>query len=808
MTTRASAVVYQPAVPPQPIALPLPTAASVARETPQPAPTPAASAAPQSKKGKGKAREPGAGRLSKKKRVTTTVSTLRACVDDSHMLDRLQPFRRQSKLAGTIMSGDSVNGWHVKWDILGPDEPNTILVDGKRLTLGDVAQDDGDDDDDEDFDDLPQKDTGKNTATLFPDMSPAGLRAATECKVVYGKKDGEHLTWVIHRDGDRPSLGETPSADDVAPEIVDIDWSRPLHEIFFEYVFPDLDGHGALMDQWLSDKRCKWKSTYDDCGFKFDQVGDADRDWFVKQCYLILIAGPTEVEVGVEGLWSKGKGDGRRPLPDFGRYVQKNVFKMFKAAAIFAFAPKEMWFTTTLTWGVFEPVLAKVHERRRGLFKAIFALLLDETMVGWRPKNKETGGLPNITHEPRKPVSLGTMLRDACEPATGVLTYFQVVKDPVLMKQLPLFNMETSLPDKKRTGTSVSECLRAAEGVFGPKCDGAPIRWVGGDAWFGSVTTAVELKTRLGVDSTFIVKNNTRFFPKEQLRLILDARHNDQRGQWAVMSTEVGGVKLMAIAYAWSTKGTSYFITTIGDTAPGTTMYEVRYEDDFGNVRVVDLPRPEIASFLYSRLPLIDEHNRQRQHFLDMSASWPTTDCWFRLITAVVGICVVDLMYLMRCSNKPAYEGLRVVKVADMVSMGLRLRDRHEALDFEGAPVLERHRDARGRVATKRRNGDGVNDRQTLPTQKSCWSCRVWYKNYVSTSYACPTCGQALCKVDRSKQDPTREISCYEEHLRDTNPATKCQIPRPAKRRKTEEDPRPEKPPWYGQAAASAEIAE
>lgn len=55
--------------------------------------------------------------------------------------------------------------WHVKWDILGPDEPNTILADVKRLVIGDLVQDDGGDDDDEDFDDLPQQDTGKNVVS-------------------------------------------------------------------------------------------------------------------------------------------------------------------------------------------------------------------------------------------------------------------------------------------------------------------------------------------------------------------------------------------------------------------------------------------------------------------------------------------------------------------------------------------------------------------------------------------------------------------------------------------------------------------
>jgi hypothetical protein len=36
--------------------------------------------------------------------------------------------------------------------------------------------------------------------------------------------------------------------------------------------------------------------------------------------------------------------------------------------------------------------------------------------------------------------------------------------------------------------------------------------WAGGDAWFGSMTTALEAKKRLSVDSTWIIKGNHTFF--------------------------------------------------------------------------------------------------------------------------------------------------------------------------------------------------------------------------------------------------------------------------------------------------------
>jgi hypothetical protein len=56
---------------------------------------------------------------------------------------------------------------------------------------------------------------------------------------------------------------------------------------------------------------------------------------------------------------------------------------------------------------------------------------------------------------------------------------------------------------------------------------------------------------RFKVHSTFIIKNNCTFFPMEALHAVLKARFNDRpAGHWAVFAAKIGGVKLMALAYA------------------------------------------------------------------------------------------------------------------------------------------------------------------------------------------------------------------------------------------------------------------
>ena len=55
------------------------------------------------------------------------------------------------------------------------------------------------------------------------------------------------------------------------------------------------------------------------------------------------------------------------------------------------------------------------------------------------------------------------------------------------------------------------------------------------------------------------------------------------------------------------------------------------------------MSREGFSDFLYAYLPLIDEHNKQRQSLLNLEHSWPTRNCWFRLLVTLVGMCVVDL---------------------------------------------------------------------------------------------------------------------------------------------------------------------
>jgi hypothetical protein len=86
----------------------------------------------------------------------------------------------------------------------------------------------------------------------------------------------------------------------------------------------------------------------------------------------------------------------------------------------------------------------------------------------------------------------------------------------------------------------------------------------------------------------------------------------------------ISGVKMMAMACAWSQKGISYVLSTRGSTAPSTVAYLSAFEEKPGNADYKFLPHPLIANFIYEYLPLIDEHNKQRQAVLGLGWEWPT----------------------------------------------------------------------------------------------------------------------------------------------------------------------------------------
>ena len=82
------------------------------------------------------------------------------------------------------------------------------------------------------------------------------------------------------------------------------------------------------------------------------------------------------------------------------------------------------------------------------------------------------------------------------------------------------------------------------------------------------------------------------------------------------MQATIGGVDLYVMAYAWSTNGVDYMVSSCDKTVMHTDPYISHFEDKHGNVQENELPRPTVAHMIYEFLPLTDEHNKAQQNAL------------------------------------------------------------------------------------------------------------------------------------------------------------------------------------------------
>ena len=60
------------------------------------------------------------------------------------------------------------------------------------------------------------------------------------------------------------------------------------------------------------------------------------------------------------------------------------------------------------------------------------------------------------------------------------------------------------------------------------------------------------------------------------------------------MQATIGGVYLYFMAYAWSSKGVAYMMSTHGKTVMNKESYISRLENEYGNVQEKELPRPTV----------------------------------------------------------------------------------------------------------------------------------------------------------------------------------------------------------------------
>ena len=186
-------------------------------------------------------------------------------------------------------------------------------------------------------------------------------------------------------------------------------------------------------------------------------------------------------------------------------------------------------------------------------------------------------------------------------------------------------------------GATTACVLRMAEGFEDDSECGTIVM---GDAWFGSVRAVTQLAKR-SMDSIFQVKSNHGLFPKD---FIEEALKDGPGGTHIVLTAQDKFENdLVAIGYRYNSKVTLCFVMSknAGATTNG-TPYEMKFTDSHGNVHVRLVDRPDVISEFFQHSNGVDKHNQVRQYELALEKKWDTRDPYFRLITTLIGINVVD----------------------------------------------------------------------------------------------------------------------------------------------------------------------
>ena len=291
-------------------------------------------------------------------------------------------------------------------------------------------------------------------------MSDQGVIDATMFNHYYGEGDDEFIEWTILKDGEE-IVNDVMShkRKDASPFTKKIQWDPETKKvdyfgIFFDHFFPSLAGKAATLDKYLSDPRCSGHQSYwVKDKVQFNQPNNPDPDYLVsffvlpimislcyssiepfvlvlllqlKICVTLVITASLEVEHGVENLWSTVSNGFKLP-PDYGQFIPQHYFCAFVCGFPHLWSPEHLWYSEAVPWECFLPFVQAFNQQRHDLLMTVY-LLLDESMSTWRPKTSKSGGLPNITFEPRKPKPLGTMFKNGVEATTGIMVTQAVVE--------------------------------------------------------------------------------------------------------------------------------------------------------------------------------------------------------------------------------------------------------------------------------------------------------------------------------------------------------------------------------------------
>jgi hypothetical protein len=161
------------------------------------------------------------------------------------------------------------------------------------------------------------------------------------------------------------------------------------------------------------------------------------------------------------------------------------------------------------------------------------------------------------------------MFRNGDECTFGILVFQDIVQDAEVMKAKEYFGEKSPMTNGMEILAHAAEVLHHFEGS--KVVEGV---WYGGDAWFVSMVTVLEVNKRLYVESTWIIKGGHSCYPTIALYAVLKARISYKTaGHWVIMTTNISGIEMLALACVWSNRGVPYFLSTHVSTTVSSVAY-------------------------------------------------------------------------------------------------------------------------------------------------------------------------------------------------------------------------------------------
>ena len=117
--------------------------------------------------------------------------------------------------------------------------------------------------------------------------------------------------------------------------------------------------------------------------------------------------------------------------------------------------------------------------------------------------------------------------------------------------------------------------------------------------------------------------------------------------------------------------------------------YKARFKDTNGISMVIDVPRPACCSQYFNISNIVDVHNQQRQKELRLEKMWVTQDGYFRIVTSVFGMCVVDCWsaYKHHLPNNHRHKNIELMNVVNMMAKDLLKNTESDTVDIDNSSL-------------------------------------------------------------------------------------------------------------------------